>query len=330
VNASRPRRHLARGLAAVGAAALAVTAIVATSTSASAAVTKVSTTTDTRCTFLTYKTPTDWYFPSGTPTGLVWIQHGFSESKNDLEALAQHLAGQGALVMATTLPTADMFGCTVENVGNNTGYLNNVADVFGTKDNPNDKLGKSFTNAKNAAGRSSLTMPTKMVFIGHSVGGEAVSYIANRLRTNHPSAWSQLKGVVLEDPVPSFIGSNLANGLNGLKSSTQVPIYLTASPDSSCNNDGAGIDTAIGILNNRPFHGALVTTGRHTDVLGSSASGLATLGCGTPDAPDTAAVFGLTAGWVGGFFAGSVDPSYLPGGAFYQGQVSAGIIATLP
>jgi hypothetical protein len=304
--------------------------LVATSTPAEAAVTKISNTTDTRCQFLTYKTPTDWYFPAGTPTGLVWVQHGFSETKADLGALATTLADAGALVVVTTLPTADMFGCTVENVGNNTLYLNNVADLFGKKNDPNDKLGRSFTNAKNAAGRGSLAMPTNMVFVGHSVGGEAVSYIANRIRTAYPATWPQLKGVVLEDPVPSFIGNNLSTGLNGLKSSTQVPILATASPFGSCNNDGDGVVEMIDILDNRPFHGAMVTTGRHTDVLGSTASWTATLACGTPDAVDTAAVFGLTTGWVSGFLAGGVDPTYLPGGAYFQGQVGAGVVTALP
>ena len=324
-----PRRWARRAAMVAAGTLVAASAVLASAAPASATVTKVTNTTDTRCQFLTYKTPTDWYFPTGTPTGLVWVQHGFSESKNDLEAFATDLAGAGALVVTTTLPTADMFGCTVENVGNNTLYLNNVADLFGKK-NQNDKLMKSFNDAKAKAGRSSLTMPANLALVGHSVGGEAVTYVANRLRTTYPSVFAQLKGVVLEDPVPSFIGSNLADGLNGLKSSTQVPIFATASPAGSCNNDGDGIDTMTSILDNRSFHGAMVVTGRHTDVLGSSISLLAELGCGAPDAADTAAVFGLSRGWIGGFFAGAADPSYFPGGTYWQSQASAGLITALP
>lgn len=142
---------------------------------ADAATTKVTTKTATRCAIFSYQTPTDWYFPSGSPKALVWLQHGFTESKDQYAGFAEQLAGQGFLVVATTLPSVDLFGCTVNNTGDNTAYLNNVAALFGTKNDVAGALNKSFAAARAAAGRPDEQLPGPMAFVGHSAGGEAVT-----------------------------------------------------------------------------------------------------------------------------------------------------------
>ena len=76
---------------------------------------QVTNTVDVKCATTTKAVPTDWYFPVGTPKALVWLQHGFTESKDDWNETGRKAADAGFVVMATTLPTADMFGCTVEN-----------------------------------------------------------------------------------------------------------------------------------------------------------------------------------------------------------------------
>ena len=93
-------------------------------------VVKVSTSLAVRCAFLTYRLPTDWYFPAGEPRGLVWAQHGFVETRKVWTEFATRVARAGFLVVAPTLPTADLFGCTVQNVGNNPRFLNHVGEVF--------------------------------------------------------------------------------------------------------------------------------------------------------------------------------------------------------
>ena len=111
---------------------LAVAGLGATPVGAAGTV-KVSNNTSIRCAFVNYSTPTDWYFPTtGTPKGLIWLQHGFSENKGHWASYAPNLAAAGYVVFATTLPTADLFGCTLENVGNNRPYLNNIAAMFGS------------------------------------------------------------------------------------------------------------------------------------------------------------------------------------------------------
>ena len=115
-----PRRLTAAVATLALVAALLVSIVGATPASAATTV-KVTNNTTIRCAFANYSTPTDWYFPTtGTPRGLIWLQHGFSENKGHWSTYAPKLAAAGYVVFATTLPTADIFGCTVQNVGNKT------------------------------------------------------------------------------------------------------------------------------------------------------------------------------------------------------------------
>lgn len=125
------------------------------------------------CSHLTYPMATAWYFPAAAPLALVWMQHGFVEDKNVWSALARELATRGYLVMATTLPTFNIFGCTVENLANNTAFLDNIANVFGKKGDPSGALATSFNTAAAKGGWPPSPLPEKLVFVGHSAGVEA-------------------------------------------------------------------------------------------------------------------------------------------------------------
>ena len=325
-----PRRLTAALAALALVAGLLVSMLGATPASAATSVVKVSNNTSIRCAFANYSTPTDWYFPStGTPKGIVWLQHGFSENKSHWASYAPGLAAEGYVVFATTLPTADIFGCTLENVGNNRPYLNNIASMFGSAASGSGALVSSYNDAARRAGRTGLALPSNWAFVGHSAGGETVTYIANRLRTNHAGAFARLRGLVLEDPVNSFIGSNLSDALTGLNTSS-LPIRTLASPPYSCNNNQAGVNLVVQKLTTRPFHGALVTSGTHVDVFGAGAGPLLTAACRTPQARNTAAVQTLTTGWLADELAGTTTVNFYPGGATYDGLVGAGTISTLP
>jgi hypothetical protein len=283
----------------------------------------------TSCAGLTYQTPTDWYLPTGTPKGLVWLQHGFTEDKDVWGEYGTKLATAGYAAMATTLPTADIFGCTVENIGNNTAYLNNIASLFAGAGSTTSAIGKAWSDALGKAGKPSAPIPSKLAFVGHSAGGEAVTYIANRLRTNHASTFAKLKGLVLEDPVKSFIGDNMDASLAGLNT-TLLPIYALASPPYSCNSNQSGSISVSTKLTTRTFHGSVITTGSHGDVFGASVPGTVTAACGTPQAKNTAATQTLTSAWLADEIAGTHTASAYPGGSTYQGLVTAGTISTLP
>ena len=42
----------------------------------------------------------DWYLPSNTPKGLVYLQHGFQRNKGHLRALGNSLMAQGLMVLS--------------------------------------------------------------------------------------------------------------------------------------------------------------------------------------------------------------------------------------
>ena len=292
-------------------------------------VSKVSNTVKVKCGLSTKNVPVDWYFPSGAPRGLVWLQHGFTESKSDWADFGPKVAAKGYLAMATTLPTADIQGCTVQNLGNNTDFLRNIAAMFAGVGNPSSALGVSHADAAKKAGRTGEALPQKLTFSGHSAGGEAVLYVANHLRSSHGSTFAKLKGLVLQDSVKSFVGSNTDTALVGLNN-TPLPIYALASPKSTCNSDQSGTRAVIERLATRSFHGAQVTSGNHGDIFGPAQNALGSTTCGTPKAKNTSAAQTLTLGWFGDQFAGTRTASFYPGGATYQGLLAAGTISTLP
>ncbi|MFA1542524.1 hypothetical protein [Actinomadura monticuli] len=294
---------------------------------AHAAVTRVQTTVEIRCAFTTLNQGADWYFPSGTPKGLVWLQHGFARSNANVADLASRYAAAGYLVFAPALPTANILGCTLQNIGNNTDFLGNVADLFAKMDDPSDKLGRSFTRAKTKAGRTGLALPGSLVFSGHSAGGEAVSYVAGRLRTDSAAAWAKLRGLVLLDPVKSFIGDNLDTGLEAVDGTGRV-IRTISGPDGVCNNSGSGTDAVQSDVH-APFVGVRLTTGAHTDAEGASTDSVGTLACGTPNAENVATLQTFAVAWATDAFTGTQTAAYLPGGSYYQSQLAGGRIETL-
>lgn len=291
--------------------------------------TVADTTTAVACAHFTHAVPTAWYFPSAEPSGLVWLQHGFVEDKHVWSAFAPMLANRGYLVIATTLATVNLFGCTVENLGNNTGFLDNIADVFAHKDDPNGALAASYSRAAAKVGRPVTPLPNQLVFIGHSAGVEAVEYVANRLRSTYPATFAQMRGIVSEDGVKSFIGSNTEDALTGL-AGTALPIYATASPRILCNDFQSGTKAIERYLPNRPFYGVKITTGAHGDALGPSSPFYENLVCTCPQPANVAAVWGLTQGWITDMIAGTITPDFYPGGSYYTGLLTAGTITTLP
>ncbi|OPC79675.1 alpha/beta hydrolase [Embleya scabrispora] len=321
-----------RVLHTVTAAAVAATAGVLAAPHAAAddlppGVTKVANSVDVRCAAFVYHRSSDWYFPTGAAKGLVWLQHGFSRSNGQLGDLAGRYAAAGFLVFAPTLPSADLFGCTVSNLGNNTAFLDHVADLFGKASDPADKLARSFADARTRAGRPDLALPEGFVFAGHSAGGEAVAYTANRLRTTYPAAFARLRGLVLLDPVNSFTGLNMANALNGL-APTPLPMTAISSPPYTANGNASGtVELTTDV--HRPFLGVRLTTGSHCDAEGGSTDSLCTLLNGTPQARNVATLQTLAVRWALDDVDGTHTASHYPGGSVYEALRTDGVVQTL-
>ena len=330
-----PRRTVATavvcaaGAWATGVAGVGVAAAHARSSAHTPGVTRETTVTPVACGSGTYEAPSDWYLPAGTPKGLVWAQHGFFEDKGMWTQFATELARSGDVVLATTLPTFDLHGCTVENLGFNPPFLTAIASWFAGAGNPHGVLARSFAAATAAAGRPDLVLPKRFAFIGHSAGGEAVLYVAKQLAALSPSAFAELGGLVLADPVASFIGDNTPSALTML-ATTDLPVYAIATPPSSCNANQSGTAAVQQILRSRPFVGVQVNTGSHPDIFGSSANILEKLVCGFPRRQNVSATQTLAAGWLGDELAGTTTPALYPGGSTYDALVKQVVISTLP
>jgi hypothetical protein len=309
---------------ALAALVMSASILVATPSTANAAAAEVDGEIAVPCWIFTYKPDADWYFPATTsPKALVYLQHGFSRANDDVADLARRYQAAGYLVFAPTLPSADIYGCTVNNLGNNTVFLNSVAAWIGTASSPSGALATSYAAAAAKAGRSGSTLPSGYVLAGHSAGGEAVTYIANRLRTTFPAAFANLRHLQLLDPVKSIFGGNMATGLNGL-AGTSLPILTISSPPYLANSDASGTVALTGTID-RDFLGVRLTTGSHCDAEGASTDALCTLTAGTSQAANVTALQTLAVNWA----SGAGDASYYPGGSYYEGLLSGGVIETL-
>ncbi|MEU7143249.1 alpha/beta hydrolase [Nocardia sp. NPDC046473] len=265
---------------------------------------------DIPCAARTLHQNADWYLPAGTPRGLLWLQHGFARTDANVAALAEDFAAAGYLVFAPSLPFIDISGCTLQNLGDNTGFLNNVADLFGTATDPTAPLARSLARAADSARRTDLRIPDQLVFIGHSAGAEAIEYVAHRLHTDYPGTWPSLRGLVLLDPVKSFLGNNTERALADLDT-TALPILTISAPPSLCNSLGSGT-AAVQQLLHRSYVGIRIGSGVHTDAEGPSGDLMGDLLCGTPESVNISTLRTLAIGWAGDFVTGTRTADYYP------------------
>ncbi|MFE9581513.1 alpha/beta hydrolase [Nocardia sp. NPDC006044] len=254
--------------------------------------------------------PVDWRLPVGTPRGLIWLQHGFARSNVNIAGLATAFADAGYLVFTPSLPFLDFAGCTLQNLTGNTEFLGAIANLFASAQNPGSALARSFAAAAAHAGRPELRLPGRYAFVGHSAGGEAVEYVAHRLRTDHPGSSSGLQGLVLLDPVKSFVGDNTDRALTDLDS-TSLPILTVSGPPSLCNAFGSGTNAVQSLLH-RSYVGIRISTGVHTDAEGTSVDTLGSLLCGTPESVNITTLRTLALGWLGDYFTGTRSADYYP------------------
>ncbi|WP_157122309.1 MULTISPECIES: alpha/beta hydrolase [Nocardia] len=259
------------------------------------------------CAGTTLEQHADWYLPTGAPRGLVWLQHGFARADGNVAALAARLAGAGNLVFAPSLPFMNLSGCTLQNLGDNTVFLDQVARLFATANDPTGPLATALATAAAQAGVTAPALPRQFVFIGHSAGAEAVEYVAHRLHAGAAQAWPNLRGLILLDPVKSFLGTNTDTALADL-APTALPILTISGPPGLCNNFASGT-AALQTHLHRPFVGIRLTSGEHTDAEGPSSDGLGELFCGTPQPANWAMLERTTTTWTRAYFTGTTDYS---------------------
>lgn len=250
----------------------------------------------------------DWYLPAATPRALIWLQHGFARSAANVADLGRRFADAGYLVVAPNLPSADADGCTLQNVTGNTAFLAGIANLF--EPGAPTGLTTALAAAARTAGRAVPAIPDRWVFVGHSAGGEAVEYVADQLLLRHPALWPRLRGLILLDPVASFVGDNTAVALTDLDT-TSLPILTVSGPAGLCNNFGSGT-AALQTRLHRPYVGVRLPGGVHTDAEGTSSDVVGELFCGAPRSDDIGTLQTLATGWAHDFVSGARTPGLYP------------------
>ncbi|MDS1116310.1 alpha/beta hydrolase [Gordonia westfalica] len=271
-----------------------------------------------------------WYFPPGRPTALVWLQHGFSRTAANLDSLARSYASAGFLVVSPTLDSVNLGGCAVAfNIADNAAFARTVGGVFGSGRDAAGPLGTSLVRARDAAHRPDVTMPYRMVFAGHSAGGEFVVVAADALRRADPAAYRRLAGIMLFDPVNSFFGTHFVSAAASL-GAARLPIRVLASQPSVSNTFESGV-SVLQRTTRQEFLGARLVTGIHIDAEGDSTDLIGEVSeLAVPRPRNGRVIRTLAAGWSSDIVAGSVTPTYYPGGRYYDLLLTTRTVTTLP
>ncbi|RUP49258.1 hypothetical protein BC936DRAFT_142928 [Jimgerdemannia flammicorona] len=256
---------------------------------------------------------TDFYFPSTTPTGLVWLQHGFARSSSNVKDLAtKYAANGGFLVMAPSM--GSIGACSV----NTADPFISIAGLFGDYVSGTGAIVTAINSAATKAGVSLPTLPANFLFSGHSAGGAGVTAAAGKVATN-----PNFRGLVLLDPVDTLT-SVMVPALANL---TSTKIQMVSSPPVLCNSLQSG--TKAVLKHHAGFVGVQLKSGCHCDPEGSSTDLLCNLGCGFSKPKNVAALQTLAVGWAKDHFAGTTTADFYPGGTYYQSLLNANTILTL-
>ncbi|GAA2419676.1 hypothetical protein GCM10009856_31840 [Mycolicibacterium llatzerense] len=202
------------------------------------------------------KVQANWYFPehADTTTRMIYFQHGFMAVapmySYTLAALAQ---STNSIVVAPTLssnafdPNARWLGGSADQQA--------VANLFA-----GDR--SALTESASAAAGHQMTLPTKFVLVGHSLGGALVTAAAGRMADN--GAIENLQGVVLMDSVD--LNNVVPTTLQKLTGANYLPIYDISSEPYVWNRDGL-VGQELETARPGQFNGVMLIGGRHIDAL---------------------------------------------------------------
>lgn len=271
-----------------------------------------------------------WYFPPGEPSAIVWLQHGFSRTAANLDSVARAYAKSGFLVVSPTLDSVNLGGCAVAyNIADNAAFARTIGGVFGSSRDTGSPLATSLREARDSAHRPDVTMPYRMIFSGHSAGGEFVVVAADALRRADPVAYRRLAGLMLFDPVNSFFGVSFATAAASL-AAAGLPIRVIASQPSVSNNFGQGV-SVLQETTRQEFLGSRLVTGIHIDAEGESTDLIGELSeLAVPRPRNGRVIRALATGWSSDMVADTATPTYYPGGRYYDLLLETRTVTTLP
>ncbi len=260
--------------------------------------------------------PVDWYMRSdlASPTGIVWLQHGFMRTKENVASIARAIAvGTDAVVVAVTVSSNPL---ALSGVWINGVKLHEaVARLFG------DSFHALEASARAAGLKCQL--PRAFVIVGHSAGGNlavsASGFSTEQRDSEAALVVTNLRGIVMLDGVDR--GGLMAAGLDKLKPHS-IPVRTIAAPDCSWNANGSGTKV---LKSKRPneFIGVVLANGSHIDAEAAESGTLAEWSCGASSKANVEALQLLAVVWIRDFFAKSTTPEALA-------ETSAGTVSTLP
>ncbi len=230
--------------------------------------------------------PTDWYFPrrGRVATGLVWLQHGFFETKTNMAGVAQAYAARAGTVVVVPTITSNPFtagGC----------WLNGAPMWRAVAATLTDRT--ALQASADAAYGGAVRLPDHFVLSGHSAGGNLALATAGDLAVG--GNIFELRGVVLLDAV-DFAGA-MRTALQRLTGPNDRPVWQLASPPSSCNAGGSGTQALLAARPDR-FVGVELLRGTHVDALGADAGLFAEFACGFPRPENVRAARLISCQWV--------------------------------
>ncbi|WP_285031422.1 alpha/beta hydrolase [Mycolicibacterium sp. lyk4-40-TYG-92] len=248
------------------------------------------------------KVQANWYFPehADTATRMIYFQHGFMAVapmySYTLAALAQ---GTNSIVVAPTL-SSNAFDSKARWIGGSADQQA-VADLFA-----GDR--SALTESAGAAAGYQVTLPTKFVLVGHSLGGALVTSAAGRMVGNGAAA--NLQGVVLMDSVD--LNGVVPAALQKLSGADYRPIYDISSEPYVWNIDGL-VGRELETARPGQFNGVMLVGGRHIDGLQGANPVLQFaeyVVAGFSRSPNIAAEKTLAIGWINDMFAGTQTGIY--------------------
>jgi acetyl esterase/lipase len=204
-----------------------------------------------------YTAPADWYFPADeNPQGIIYLQHGFLAQGPIYSYTAAALAEQTHSIVVAPTITSNFFAADGNWLGGST-MPAAAADLF-------EGNREALVNSASAAAGERVTLPQKVVLVGHSLGGGFVTAMAGDMADNGTAG--DLAGVVLLDGV-AFDPSVPETAFGKLDElDHDVPVLLIASEPYFWNMYGQMID-AMTTLRPGQFNGVQLVGGRHIDGL---------------------------------------------------------------
>ncbi|MEW2481682.1 alpha/beta fold hydrolase [Mycobacterium sp. NPDC049093] len=198
----------------------------------------------------------DWYFPEDpdSATGVIYLQHGFMATGPMYSYTAAYLAEETNSIVVVPTLSSNLFDPNGEWLGGEP-MQQSVADLF-ADDRP------ELTASASAAAGHPVTLPSRFVLVGHSLGGMLVTGAAGRMVDN--GAVDDLAGVVLLDAVDTH--NDMPEALDQLSGANYRPVLLISSDPYVWNRNGT-VGQELQTARPGEFNGVMLVGGRHIDGL---------------------------------------------------------------